>query len=245
MPSVNSALSAATSSLMGAEAPVKGRLVVNSSPPKTITFQYNPEKVTEAVSLETPKDTQVSADKRTKVITTFYRRVRTYSMKSVIFDTYETTDKRNVKTDYVDPLMDLLLIDKLTKKIDTNAQQGRPPLVTLYLGKSWSADGYLTGCSATYTLFHSDFTPARATVDLTFEEAQTVFSKEDIQQKQNPTSGGLGGERSCTVQPGETLEGIAYRELGNPTRWRALAEANGIENPLDLKPGRRLIIPTL
>jgi hypothetical protein len=243
MPSVNSALSSATSSLLGASAPVKGRIVVNSSPPKTLTFQYNPDQVAEEVTLQSPQGKPVMLGENTKIVTTYYRRIRTYQMKKVIFDTYETVDQANVKTKYVDPLMDLMLIDSLTEKIDPNAKMGRPPLCTLYLGDSWSADGFVTKCSANYTLFHSNYTPARAEVSLTFTEAQTVFSQSELQEKQNPTSGGMGGERSCVVQPGETLEGISYRELGSPTRWRAIAAANGIENPLDLRPGRRLIIP--
>jgi nucleoid-associated protein YgaU len=36
---------------------------------------------------------------------------------------------------------------------------------------------------------------------------------------------------------------IAARAYGDATRWRAIAEYNGITNPLALRPGQRLMIP--
>lgn len=234
------------STSMSSSPPVKGWIDVVGRPDLKLTFQYNPEKVTEKVDLLDFKGQPNPGDTKTRrLVTTYYSRQRTYAM-TVTFDTYEMDGSVSVKEKYVDKLMDFLLIDKATRnKADPHADMGRPPLLTLYLGTHWTANGFLTGCSARYLHFHSDYTPARAEVDLTFVESQIVFSKEDEQKKQNPTSAGRGGETSYVVQPGDTLEGIAYRELGNPTRWRALAQANGIENPLDLRPGLRLFIPAL
>ena len=42
---------------------------------------------------------------------------------------------------------------------------------------------------------------------------------------------------------GDSLASIAYREYGAPAYWRALAEANGIDDPLRLRPGTRLLVP--
>ncbi len=60
---------------------------------------------------------------------------------------------------------------------------------------------------------------------------------------QNPTSGTPKPNRTHQVQVGDTLDRIAGRYYGDSTQWRAIAGANGIGDPLDLKPGRVLAIP--
>jgi nucleoid-associated protein YgaU len=39
------------------------------------------------------------------------------------------------------------------------------------------------------------------------------------------------------------LDYLAYREYGSASRWREIAEANQLENPLDLRPGQILVMP--
>jgi LysM repeat protein len=46
-----------------------------------------------------------------------------------------------------------------------------------------------------------------------------------------------------TVRRGDTLSAIAQRELGDPNRWREIAQANGIRDPRSLMPGQQLVIP--
>jgi len=48
-----------------------------------------------------------------------------------------------------------------------------------------------------------------------------------------------------TLKQGEQLWMIAAEEYEDPGQWRAIAEANGIDNPRKLAAGRRLIIPRL
>jgi nucleoid-associated protein YgaU len=60
---------------------------------------------------------------------------------------------------------------------------------------------------------------------------------------QNPTSGTPRPHRVHRVQPGETLDRISARYYGDPTRWRDLALANDIEDPLGLRPGSLLSVP--
>ena len=48
---------------------------------------------------------------------------------------------------------------------------------------------------------------------------------------------------SCVA--GDTLAGIAYAEYGNPNLWRAVAELNHIDDPMRLRPGQRLMLPTV
>jgi nucleoid-associated protein YgaU len=47
------------------------------------------------------------------------------------------------------------------------------------------------------------------------------------------------------VQPGETLDRISSRYYGDATRWRQIASANGITDPLALRSGTLLSIPRM
>jgi nucleoid-associated protein YgaU len=68
---------------------------------------------------------------------------------------------------------------------------------------------------------------------------------EDSYPGQNPTSGGTAGHRVHVVQQRETLDIIASREYGEAKHWRVIAEANGIADPLRIRPGTRLSLPPL
>jgi len=48
-----------------------------------------------------------------------------------------------------------------------------------------------------------------------------------------------------TVKDGDSLPSIAYQAYGDATVWRAIAEANDIENPLHIRRGRSLSLPKL
>ena len=102
-----------------------------------------------------------------------------------------------------------------------------------------SFDGVLTTFSVNYPLFDVDGTPLRATCSLTIEEAGV-----DV-PGQNPTSGSLEARNTHQVVAGDSLPLLAWREYGDPTAWRAIAEANDIDDPMILPPGAELLLPGL
>lgn len=53
-----------------------------------------------------------------------------------------------------------------------------------------------------------------------------------------PAAGG-----TVTVRSGDTLSGIAKRHLGDPNRWREIAQINGIKDPKGIRPGQKLRLP--
>jgi len=63
--------------------------------------------------------------------------------------------------------------------------------------------------------------------------------------RQNPTSGTPRPHRVHRVQRGETLDRISAKYYGDSTRWRLLADANGIEDPLGIRPGSLITVPQL
>ncbi len=66
----------------------------------------------------------------------------------------------------------------------------------------------------------------------------------DTPGRQNPTSGGPAGRRTRVVVEGDNLQLLSYREYGTSSYWRAVAEANGIDDPLSVRPGARLLMPS-
>ena len=152
----------------------------------------------------------------------------------LFFDTYE---KRKDVRDTTDKIWKMSMLDKDT--INKKTQRGRPPLVKFVWGNMWTFNAVITSVSQRFTLFLPDGMPVRATLDVTFQQV------EEASLKQNPTSGGGPPVKRRLVRPGDTLAGIAFEEYNDPTRWRVIAEANGLENPMRLLPGQELAIPPL
>jgi nucleoid-associated protein YgaU len=97
--------------------------------------------------------------------------------------------------------------------------------------------GYLEDIQATYSLFDPNGTPLRATCSISLTEAAGPVPG------QNPTSGALHARRVHRLVSGDCLELLAHREYGDPTAWRVIAEANGIDDPTRLRPGTELLLP--
>ena len=98
--------------------------------------------------------------------------------------------------------------------------------------------GFLKSVSAKYTMFKSDGTPVRATAQISLEEIPQDAGKT------NPTSGSPAGRRTHVVAAGDSLQSIAYREYEDPALWRGPAAYNGIDDPLRVPAGRRLLVPS-
>jgi hypothetical protein len=116
-------------------------------------------------------------------------------------------------------------------------QRPLPPFVQFSWGKVLFT-GILRSVNAKYTLFRETGEPIRATCSLTLEELPSD------EEGQNPTSGALEPMRTYSVVDGDSLPLIAYREYGDPALWRAVAEANGVDDPMRLWSGDRLLIPS-
>jgi nucleoid-associated protein YgaU len=89
-----------------------------------------------------------------------------------------------------------------------------------------------------YTRFNKTGLPVRAKVDLVLHGIPKGLPPT------NPSSGGLPGRRTHLVTGAETLPELATRTYGRPDRWRQIATANGIEDPLRVRPGTFVYLPS-
>ncbi len=173
----------------------------------------------------------------------------------LFFDTYATVKSgtstgstpKDVRTEYTAKIWDMMKVDPdLKGPVGTSGQssknknkKGRPPIVIFQWGKTWTFKAVITSIREHFTLFLSDGTPVRSTLDVTFQQIQ----EEKWYPPTNPTSGGVGGERVWTVSAGDTLAWIAYKEYGDPNLWRLIADANKLTKVRQLTPGMILEVP--
>lgn len=156
---------------------------------------------------------------------------------SLVFD---TTADGSAVTAHTNKLLKLMEIDETLAGYDASLNNGRPPWVKFHWGTHLhSFKSVITSTSITFTYFSNEGLPLRATVDLSLEQ----YEPDANWGPQNPTSGTPNPKRTHRVQVGESLDRIAGRYFGDPTRWRDIAALNGIADPLDLQPGRVLSIP--
>jgi nucleoid-associated protein YgaU len=98
----------------------------------------------------------------------------------------------------------------------------------------------LTACQVTYQRFTGAGIPTRAECQVTLTQVKDWLNVLGT----NPTSGGLPGRQRRTVTEGENIVGITYQAYGRRTNWRAVAEANGVEDPFRVRAGDDLYLPS-
>lgn len=147
---------------------------------------------------------------------------------SLIFDAYENGEGRDVSKTTVQ-LWELMSPEGITKIEKPDA-----PFVIF----EWGVFKFLaviTNMTQKFILFDHDGVPLRAKVDITFTQHKS--ETKDYQTIER-TSSGL-----TSVKSGDRLDSIAAENLGDPSKWRAIANDNNIDNPLALRPGQQLLIP--
>lgn len=154
---------------------------------------------------------------------------------------FDTTNDGSDVTKYTGKILALMDVDSSLPGSNETTHNARPPYVTFHWGDLHSYKAVIAHLDLTFTYFSSAGTPLRATLALVLRQ----YEESKAFGPQNPTSGTPRPHRVHRVQPGETLDRIAARYYGDSTQWRALASANGIEDPLALRPGAQLSIPQL
>jgi phage tail protein X len=154
----------------------------------------------------------------------------------LIFDT--TADGTPV-TKHTNKLLDVMRIDERLPGHDASRTNGRPQWVIFHWGDLHSFKAVVESLNLSFTYFSASATPLRAKATLSLKQWQD----EGNWRPQNPTSGTPAPHRVHQVQVGDTLDRLAARYYGNSSAWRVIAEANGVVDPLRLKPGALLAIP--
>ncbi len=116
---------------------------------------------------------------------------------------------------------------------------GSPPWVVFRWGGLRAFPAGVKSVNGKFTLFTPDGIPVRAVCTVTLEEISGELTG------QNPTSGARTAHNIHILVDGDTLASVAYKHYGNATVWRAIAEANDIDDPMRLPVGTALLVPSL
>jgi hypothetical protein len=150
----------------------------------------------------------------------------------LFFDVYEMKgDDRDVRK-FTNKIEDLTLVD---------GSVHHPPDCLFIWGKKLAFRCVLTHLKQRFTLFLEDGTPVRAVLDCVFTEYRE-HPDEDLKAEKRHSP---DHTKRRVVKQGDTLSWIAGKEYGDPSKWRIIADANRIDNPMDLTTGQQLLIPPL
>jgi nucleoid-associated protein YgaU len=200
---------------------------------KELKFRFNPKEYSIQKSASWSRPTNKSAKSSSKPE---FGGVQPQSVSmELLFDDWETPD-----ADLLDDVNTLLGWLKPTED-SINKKKPQPQILKLQWGSNHSLSefkGFLKSVSVKYTMFKPDGKPVRATANIALEEVP------DEPKATNPTSGSLAGRRTYVVRAGDSLHSVAYAEYGDAALWRALAVFNGIDDPLRVAPGLRLLLPS-
>jgi hypothetical protein len=159
---------------------------------------------------------------------------QTISMQ-IFFDDWEPSEGN--LTDKIDQLFDWCAPSKSSE----GSKKAQPSELQLHWGSNEQLANqkfYLEKVSVKYTMFSDDGNPVRATADISLKEIP------DPAKATNPTSGSIHARKTHLIADGDTLQSIATTEYGNPGFWRGLASFNGIDDPLRLTSGDRILLPS-
>lgn len=129
---------------------------------------------------------------------------------------------------------------KIKKLLQNNAVLHRQPICILKWGEE-AFQGFLTDLDYQYTTFLENGIPVCASFQAVFQETLSV----DAQLQNDNTNQSPDRSKYRVVYEKTQLYQMAYREYDDPGKWRAIAEANQMEDPLDLVPGTLLTLPPL
>jgi LysM repeat protein len=155
--------------------------------------------------------------------------------------TLDTTATGEDVTTYTNALLDLMKVDPELPSADRLRNQGRPPWVQFHWGKLKSFKAIVERLQIRFTYFASNGMPLRARADLHLRQ----YRDEAAKPLQNPTSHTPTLHTVHRVVHGETLDRIAAAHYADPTRWRLIADANAVVDPLAIEAGTLLVIPEL
>jgi len=134
-------------------------------------------------------------------------------------------------------------VRKLTQKVvdlmAINPETHAPPVVLFNWG-GLSFTGVLSRVNQRFTMFMDTGIPIRARLQVTFQEWKTAAQEaKEVRRRTSDYT------RRYRLAQGETLSQVAATYYRDPTLWRPIAIANGIDDPRRLDVALELTVPKL
>lgn len=142
---------------------------------------------------------------------------------------YDSTNKGN---DVRENIKDLDLI------VNIDSQLHSPPPCQFKWNKI-TFNGIVSSYKKEFTFFYADGTPARAKVNLVLKPYTNI----ELMSKNLDLQSSDISKKRVLIQ-GDTIFDMAYREYKSTAMWRVIAQANNIDDPLNIEYGTELILPS-
>lgn len=151
----------------------------------------------------------------------------------LFFDTYEISGRARAEgRSDVDVRA---LTTQITNLARERPETGAPPVLLF----SWGGFAFrclLAEATQRIMMFSESGTPVRANLSVTFRE----FEEAVVEVERGLF---IGPPTVRQVIEGDALSFIAGEATGDPAQWRAIAEANGIDDPFNPPVGQSLVVP--
>jgi hypothetical protein len=195
--------------------------IINRDTREAIPVLFNPEEYTLDVG-NTIAEIGIPGLQRSPV--QYVRgNIRTLRME-LFFDTYEQNEDVRVHT------------RRITSLLEPSPTTLAPP-VLLFSWSSLQFQCVLETVSQRFIMFKPSGMPVRSRLTVVFKE----FARLQVEIEQGLF---IGPPTVRNIVEGETLSQLAHEYLGDAGAWREIAVANGIDDPFNLQPGRRIVIPS-
>lgn len=130
------------------------------------------------------------------------------------------------------------LTAQFAKLMQIDGSLHRPPMVTFTWG-SIMVTGVVENMNTTFTMFDEKGVPVQAQVDCRIKS-----TGDSSAAKKNPLFS-PDRTKSRVMSEDSNLWALAACEYGDMDRWRMIARANRIMDPLDIEPGTVIKVPAL
>ena len=130
-----------------------------------------------------------------------------------------------------------IFTSRLFKLLEIDPDLHAPPRCKFIWG-SFQFKATVEKITRRFTMFREDGTPVRATLNVTFKEYKTI-----AEQLTGSSNHSEDRTKVRVLIEGDNIYLLAEREYGDWREWRRIAEANQIDDPLSIGPGRSLIVP--
>ncbi|MCB9699145.1 MAG: LysM peptidoglycan-binding domain-containing protein, partial [Alphaproteobacteria bacterium] len=159
----------------------------------------------------------------------------------LVFDS--TDDGTDVYKKYVEPLRDFLTAD--VNVSDNEGDKMKRPPFCQFTWASFTFHCVVEKISATCLMFKPDGTALRAKVQVGLKERVRNVNgggtdSVTLSAVGSMFSGAAGKANTYTIQHGDTLSSVAAK---TKAKARDIARANNIADPINLPPGKKLVIP--
>ncbi len=199
-------------------------LILNEKTQEKFNVTFNPEEY--SLNKDNNFASQAIPGLTSPLLQFVHGNLRTLDME-LFFDTFE------LQTDVRDQTL------KITNLLNIDSDLHTPPVLQVTWG-SLDFRCVLAKVSQKFIKFFTDGRPARARLNVTFQEyldADTQVAAANLQT--------ADFSKAHTVKLGDTLSGIAGTYYEDASKWRPIALVNQLVDPRAISPGQELRIPSL